>query len=85
MTDTIKNPGGLANFNHALQYVKIFDNREDFGLRWQSAAATPLFDYGQSFQSGMAPALRDSRRSPKKMGRGYAALRLCVKLSTNDA
>jgi len=64
MTDTIKNPGGLANFNHALQYVKIFDNREDFGLRWQpaeakrsedwSAAATPLFDYGQSFQSGVA-------------------------------
>jgi len=29
-------------------------NREDFGLRWQSAAATPLFGYGQSFQSGVA-------------------------------
>jgi hypothetical protein len=38
--------------------------REDFGLRWQpaeakrsedwSAAATPLFDCGQSFQSGVA-------------------------------
>jgi len=25
-----------------------------FGLRWQSAAATPLFDCGQSFQSGVA-------------------------------
>jgi hypothetical protein len=38
--------------------------REDFGLRWQpaeakrsedwSAAATPLFDCGQNFQSGVA-------------------------------
>jgi hypothetical protein len=28
--------------------------REDFGLRWQSAAATPLFDCGPSFQSGVA-------------------------------
>jgi hypothetical protein len=38
--------------------------REDFGLRWQlaeakrsedwSAAATPLFDFGQSCQSGVA-------------------------------
>jgi hypothetical protein len=27
---------------------------EDFGLRWQSTAATPLFDCGQSFQSGVA-------------------------------
>jgi hypothetical protein len=26
----------------------------DFGLRWQSAAATPLFAGGQSFQSGVA-------------------------------
>jgi hypothetical protein len=26
----------------------------DFGVRWQSAAATPLFDCGQSFQSGVA-------------------------------
>jgi hypothetical protein len=44
--------------------VKINVCREDFGLRWQlaeakrsedwSAAATPLFDYGQSFQSGVA-------------------------------
>ena len=25
-----------------------------FGLRWQSAAATTLFDSGQSFQSGVA-------------------------------
>jgi len=28
--------------------------RGDFGLRWQSAAATPLFDCGPGFQSGMA-------------------------------
>jgi hypothetical protein len=26
----------------------------DFGLRWQSAAATPLFDCGHTFQSGVA-------------------------------
>jgi hypothetical protein len=52
--------------------VRIFKKHEDFGLRWQSAAATPLFDCGQSFQSGVAPALRDSRRSPKKIGCGYA-------------
>jgi hypothetical protein len=31
-----------------------FAHREDFGVRWQSAAATPLFDCGQSFQSGVA-------------------------------
>jgi hypothetical protein len=30
------------------------EHREDFGVRWQSAAATPLFDCGQSFQSGVA-------------------------------
>ncbi len=30
------------------------ERREDFGVRWQSAAATPLFDYEQSFQSGVA-------------------------------
>ncbi len=27
---------------------------EDFGVRWQSAATTPLFDCGQNFQSGVA-------------------------------
>jgi hypothetical protein len=36
------------------QYVRIIVRREDFGVRWQSAAATPLFDCGQSFQSGVA-------------------------------
>src|ERR1039457_4543073 len=52
----------------ALLSVRIFENCEDFGLRWQSAAATPFFDCGQSFQCGVAPALRDSRRSPKRFG-----------------
>jgi hypothetical protein len=52
----------------ALLSVRIVETREDFGVRWQlaeakrsedwSAAATPLFDCGQSFQSGVAPALR---------------------------
>jgi hypothetical protein len=32
----------------------IIADCEDFGLRWQSAAATPLFDCGSSFQSGVA-------------------------------
>jgi hypothetical protein len=31
-----------------------------------------IFDYGQSFQSGVAPALRDSRRSQKRMGCAFA-------------
>jgi hypothetical protein len=31
--------------------LKVF---EGFGLWWQSAAATPLFDCGQSFPSGVA-------------------------------
>jgi hypothetical protein len=34
--------------------VRTHENRENFGLRWQSAAATPLFDCGPSFQSGVA-------------------------------
>jgi hypothetical protein len=34
--------------------VKTPARREDFGVRWQSAAATPLFDCRQSFQSGVA-------------------------------
>jgi hypothetical protein len=29
-------------------------NGKKFGVRWQSAAATPLFDRGSSFQSGVA-------------------------------
>jgi hypothetical protein len=47
-----------------LPSVKVTHAREDFGLRWQlaeakrsedwSAAATPLFDCGPSFQSGVA-------------------------------
>ena len=59
----------------AVLSVRIVTSREDFGLRWQLAeakhsedwntAATPLFDCGPSFQSGVAPALRVSRRTPK--------------------
>jgi hypothetical protein len=69
----------------ALLSVRTLARREDFGLRWQpaeakrsedwSAAATPLFDCGPNFQSGVAPAPRDSRRSPKRFGCGYAVLR----------
>jgi hypothetical protein len=29
-------------------------NGKKIGVRWQSAAATPLFDRGSSFQSGVA-------------------------------
>jgi hypothetical protein len=38
----------------AVLSVRIVTSREDFGLRWQSTAATPLFNCGQSFQSGVA-------------------------------
>ena len=38
----------------ALLFVGIVTSCEDFGLRRQSATATPLFDCGQSFQSGVA-------------------------------
>jgi hypothetical protein len=87
-------PGFFISALSALLSVRIIACREDFGVRWQpaeakrsedwSAAATPLFDCEQSFQSGVAPALRDSRRSPKRFGCGFAALcpfapwRLCV-------
>jgi hypothetical protein len=56
----------------ALLFVRIFENREDFGLRWQSTAATPLFDCGQSFQSGVA--LRFPPQS-KKLDCGFAPSR----------
>src|ERR1035437_698399 len=46
-TKTVKRRGaGNAKFRR--------DGGQDFGLRWQSAAATPLFECGQSFQSGVA-------------------------------
>jgi hypothetical protein len=32
----------------AMQWVRIIVRREDFGVRWQSAAATPLWDADQS-------------------------------------
>jgi hypothetical protein len=50
-------------------------------LPGRSAAATPLFDCGPGFQSGVAPALRDSRRSPNFFGCVFALnnpLRLCA-------
>jgi hypothetical protein len=40
--------------NFAVLSVRTLARREDFGLRWQSAAATPLFDCGQNFQSAVA-------------------------------
>jgi len=68
--------------------------RENFGVRWQpaeakrsedwSAAATPLFDCGQSFQSGVPECFRGSRRSPKRFGCGYAALGSLAAISTAE-
>jgi hypothetical protein len=52
--------------------LQNFDNREDFGLRWQSAAATPLFDHGPSFHSGVA------LRFPPQSKRRDAALPRCT-------
>jgi hypothetical protein len=62
------------NFNTGLGTAK------HFGLRWQSAAATPLFDGGQNFQSGVA--LRFPPHSKKKACVS-APLRLCIKESFN--
>jgi hypothetical protein len=54
----------------ALLSIRTLARREDFGVRWQSAAATLLFDCGQSFQSGVA--LRFPPQSKKNR------LRLCA-------
>ena len=64
--------GGCAlrlSASSALQTLRIIVRGEDFGVRWQSAAATPLFDYEPSFQSGVA--LRFPPQSKK------ICLRLC--------
>src|ERR1035441_8869102 len=50
--------------------------REDFGLRWQSAAATPLSDGGHPCQSGVA--LRSATAVQKSLIPAQAAPRLCV-------
>jgi hypothetical protein len=39
---------------YAGQSVRIFACREDFGLRWQSAAATSLSGCERACQSGVA-------------------------------
>jgi hypothetical protein len=39
----------------AVLSLNMVSSREDFGLRWRSAAATPLLDCGRNFQSGVAP------------------------------
>jgi hypothetical protein len=63
-----------------VQHVRIFDNREDFGLRW-SAAATPLFEHGQNYQSGVELCFPPQSQ---KLGCGYATLHLCGKLLPAD-
>jgi hypothetical protein len=57
----------------AMQWVRIIARREDFGVRWQGAAATPLWNAGQHCKSGVA--LRFPPHS-KKFGCGLAALSL---------
>ena len=56
--------------------IKIIHSREDFGLRWQSAAVAPLFDYRPSFQSGVA--LRFPPQSKKIWLRLRRAVLFCV-------
>jgi len=53
----------------ALQSPGIIVRREDFGVRWQSAAATPLWDADQHCKSGVA--LRFPPHS-KKFGCGVS-------------
>jgi hypothetical protein len=58
---------------------------EDFGLRWQSVAATPLSDCGTAFQSGVAlrfpPQSKPSKVSPSSfystLCAGYSYLSPC--------
>jgi hypothetical protein len=38
----------------ALQFLGIIVRREDFGVRWQSATATPLWNADQHCKSGVA-------------------------------
>jgi hypothetical protein len=63
----------LSTRNRAISGGSLFA----LPLRWQSAAATPLFDGAQRCQSGVA--LRFPPQS-QKFGCGYAALCLCVKI-----
>jgi hypothetical protein len=44
----------FVEFTRKRRESQIWINRGDFGLRWQSAAATSLFECVQSFQSGVA-------------------------------
>jgi hypothetical protein len=57
-----------------IQSCNFAHGRQRFGLRWQSAAATPLSVLPVASKSGVAPALRDSRRSPKSVVAAQAAL-----------
>jgi hypothetical protein len=70
-------PGFFISAFPALLSVRIIACREDFGVRWQSAAATPLFDCEQSFQSGVA--LRFPPQSKKIWLRLRRALFFAVK------
>jgi len=83
----------------AVQFPGIIVRHEDFGVRWQSApvlcspatrdggwtAATPLRDADQSYKGGVAPALRDSRRTPKSLVAASAAPCLYVKIRSENA
>ena len=73
-----------------IQSRNFAHERQRFGLRWQlaeakrsedwSAAATPLSVRPVASKSGVAPALRDSRRNPKSVVAAQAALGLSVSI-----
>ena len=53
--------------------------REDFGLRWQSAATTPLFGCGKPFQSGVA--LRFPPHSKKPGQAAFTMIEIAIALA----
>ena len=61
-------------FLSVIQCQEFAHGWQRFGLRWQSAAATPLSVRLVASKSVVAPALRDSRRSPKFVVAAQAAL-----------
>jgi hypothetical protein len=84
-----EHPGNLENgaprssplrhpCSSVIQSCNFAHGRQRFGLRWQSAATTPLSVRPVASKSGVAPALRDSRRSPKSVVAAKAALGLPV-------
>jgi hypothetical protein len=74
---------GVRPSESVLQSCNFAHGRQRFGVRWQSAAATPLFERGPASESGVA--LRFPPHS-KPCGRGASrAVSICVHLWFSSA